>query len=1016
MADELKKSVLFQIQSTLPQLKTDIIELNENLDTLQAKLKKVAEESGKNSKEYIELSSQVRINQKEIRDANRELDNTTRALDQGGDSINAYRAQLSALTAQYNEASKEQRDQLIPTIKKLSDTLKEAEKAIGDNRREVGNYAIAGVSLREKFGELNEVLGVRLTSSFEKLQSGIKSGISVFTNANKEVNTASKLYKEYQLALKEQALAERLSEEATLSLKAGTISLAEAERLEQNARLAQTKAQELGIGVTNAQTIATKALGVGFKELGIGLIVSALAGLVAYLSNTTEGAKRLKEILSVISGVFSAITEIVAPIGEAIFKAFGGSEGVVKALGDALNLVVIPLKAVFQIIGDLLTLNFTQLFKDLQKDVSDFGNSLGNTLGNIKKGVFALGDGIKESNEQLQKTDFGKVAQASIESAKARQKLTEATRDFGIESAKVEGQIETLRIKATRRDLGEKERLDALNKARSLENGLRKESVALAFQNLDVVQKEQALKSKQDLDAIADAKRRVEEEKAKQETGEARLDKLEGRINQKAKQNAEKEAREREKIREAIENSLERELESTLDVRSKELASLDNFFRKELEKVKNNEEAKEQLTKELRTRKTELNKKFAEEDEKQREALRKQFEDILDTEITNRLQKELVSIDKQTEQKIKKLQDEEDKIETIIRQQTIRIASLRKAGNNSEADDLQKALNRENEILQTNISLQATLVKDGEKKKAEAKKDAQLSNDIDRAKARQINTKGEDLDTRETSELAVLDAEYKKEVALAVKTGASLELIDAQTNAKRLEIQKKYLEAKRSIVSEEIGLVGQIAGELEKSVGKNTVAYKTLLAIQRASGVAEVIINSEKAKAKNLATYGFPAAIPLNTLVTVKEAVSVATILAQKFNQGGYVSDKKGAYVRGPGTGTSDDIPAYLSNGEAVINANSTKMFGPILSKLNVLGGGKAFEVPGSQKAFATGGIYSDGGSAQRFYNTPVLNTSALGNTLAQQLLNNPAPIYVDVKEINSVQSRRASVNQRRTL
>jgi hypothetical protein len=43
------------------------------------------------------------------------------------------------------------------------------------------------------------------------------------------------------------------------------------------------------------------------------------------------------------------------------------------------------------------------------------------------------------------------------------------------------------------------------------------------------------------------------------------------------------------------------------------------------------------------------------------------------------------------------------------------------------------------------------------------------------------------------------------------------------------------------------------------------------------------------------------------------------------------------------GTSTSDSIMANLSNGESVINAKSTAMFGNLLSNINQAGGGVAF-------------------------------------------------------------------------
>ena len=54
-----------------------------------------------------------------------------------------------------------------------------------------------------------------------------------------------------------------------------------------------------------------------------------------------------------------------------------------------------------------------------------------------------------------------------------------------------------------------------------------------------------------------------------------------------------------------------------------------------------------------------------------------------------------------------------------------------------------------------------------------------------------------------------------------------------------------------------------------------------------------------------------------------------------------------GGAIRGPGSGTSDSIPARLSNGEYVINAKAAKKWGlPLLNALNA----------GRLPAFAAGG------------------------------------------------------------
>jgi hypothetical protein len=58
----------------------------------------------------------------------------------------------------------------------------------------------------------------------------------------------------------------------------------------------------------------------------------------------------------------------------------------------------------------------------------------------------------------------------------------------------------------------------------------------------------------------------------------------------------------------------------------------------------------------------------------------------------------------------------------------------------------------------------------------------------------------------------------------------------------------------------------------------------------------------------------------------------------------------EGGYVRGPGSSTSDSIPARLSNGEFVINAKATRNHRPLLEKIN----------SGESLALAKGGFVGD--------------------------------------------------------
>jgi hypothetical protein len=108
---------------------------------------------------------------------------------------------------------------------------------------------------------------------------------------------------------------------------------------------------------------------------------------------------------------------------------------------------------------------------------------------------------------------------------------------------------------------------------------------------------------------------------------------------------------------------------------------------------------------------------------------------------------------------------------------------------------------------------------------------------------------------------------------------------------------------------------------------------------------------------------------------------------AALFSGGGSVSTPgfaSGGHIRGAGTGTSDSIPARLSDGEFVVNAKSTAQPGvlPILAAINS-GSLKGVNGPTRVPAFAAGGQV--GGRAMGTSNkiVNVLDPSLLGDHLA---------------------------------
>lgn len=217
-------------------------------------------------------------------------------------------------------------------------------------------------------------------------------------------------------------------------------------------------------------------------------------------------------------------------------------------------------------------------------------------------------------------------------------------------------------------------------------------------------------------------------------------------------------------------------------------------------------------------------------------------------------------------------------------------------------------------------------------------------------------------------------------------------------NQKRLELEKKFSEEETKQRKAEAAKALKIeqekytaAGQLTNAAAKALEAFgnesKALTALSKTLALATVAINTGKAISEAIAAnagkpWGFAtiATVIAQILSAMTSATSI--INSAKFATGGLVS--------GPGTGTSDSIPAMLSNGESVMTARATGMFAPLLSTLNQLGGGVPI-TPGEP--------------------TPAIGEEFLAAAIAKGMERMPRPV-VSVEEINKV-SKRVEVIER---
>lgn len=269
----------------------------------------------------------------------------------------------------------------------------------------------------------------------------------------------------------------------------------------------------------------------------------------------------------------------------------------------------------------------------------------------------------------------------------------------------------------------------------------------------------------------------------------------------------------------------------------------------------------------------------------------------------------------------------------------------------------------------------------------------------DRYKEKILETQ---IESNGTDELGVLRLQYEEKQALLEaaqqKEGETIEAFNARklqmaweaqqakqaVNEKEIEVES----AKYQAISQMMGGLGQVAeafGEQSKGLAK----------MAKVIALGEIAVNTGVAIAagiKQAQSVPFPgniAAIATTvTQVLAGIASAIKTVKSAKFAKGGLVT--------GPGSDTSDSIPAHLSNGESVLTASATRMFAPALSAFNQIGGGVPI-------------INNIGSNSQQMGEDFFVRAFARGMAMA------PRPV-VSVEEINKTNNRVETIERLATI
>ena len=639
---------------------------------------------------------------------------------------------------------------------------------------------------------------------------------------------------------------------------------------------------------TTGLTRVVKLLGTAMLGLGIGTLLVALASLVSWFTKTQKGVETANKIMGALGATIDILIDRAGKLGSALVNLFTGN------------------------------------FKQAGEDVKGVFSGIGKEIADETKQAWKLAEVLNEIDKKEVMLSMSRAANRA--------------------------EIEKLKKAADDQTLSTQERTKAAEKAYELEKkdlkiqtDLAKARIANMLGYTDVT--EEALKTIEDL-----------------QSGAITADEAIGKIglSESTIEDLRKLSEEVNHLSELEEDSYGRQTEqqNTLNsIRQESADKAKEAKQKEVEAVRAAEDAMLALVKD------------------KREQVRKEIEFTYSRQIEDLRAR----LNTETDLTVKARQAINDQIKALEQKKAAELQKL-------SEEELQKEIDNRSKL----ISLQLEAVKKGSEQEYQLRMqqllvqrdaelaDKELTEQMKLAIVDKYNRQIDDLVAQHEKEISEKQQEavrvrMENEIMQLQQSGASeLDILQEQA-AQKLELlnsiqqqegeseqeflnrkllaNQEYIDAKKAIAEKEVEIeqakyeaISSIASGLSSVFEALGDSNKGFAILSKTLALAEIAINTGKAIAAGVAqaqSVPFPANIAAiaTTVTTILANIATAinTVKSAKFATGGLVT--------GPGTGTSDSIPAQLSNGESVMTARATSMFAPLLSSFNQMGGGVPINV-----------------------------------------------------------------------
>lgn len=644
------------------------------------------------------------------------------------------------------------------------------------------------------------------------------------------------------------------------------------------------------IKTTTGWTRVLKLLRVALVSTGIGALVVALGSLVSYFAKTQKGIELANKLMASLGATVNVLVDRVSKFGSVLVNLFSGN---FKQAGE-------DAKAVFKGIGDEIVEETKRAWE------------LADVLNEIDKREVMLSMSRAANRAEIEK--LKKAADDTTLSTEERIKAAEKAYELEKKDLKIQTDLAKARISNMLgyTDVTE----EALKTIEDLQSGAITADEAIGKIGLSESTIEDLRKLSEEVNHLSE----LEEDSYGRQTEQQNT------LNSIRQEGVDKEKEAKQKEVEAVRAAEDAMLNLVKDNREKARKEIELTYSRQIEDLKNRLKTETDLT------------------AKAREAI--------DTQVR--------ALGQQKDSELQKLSDDELKKEIENRQKLISL-QLEAVKDGSEQEYRlrmeQLAAQREAELSEKELTEQMKIAIEEKYRKQQKDLTDQFNAEVRQKQQEEMRTRMENelmkLQQNGASELEILQEqiEQKKELYDSIRREDYDSELEYQ-NA-RLQANQEYLNAKRELSEKEVeienakanamaAVTGAIGGLLEQAGENNkaaAVAAKTLAIAEVAISQGVAIANAVKAASQGSVTVWDLVANIATAVTTVVTAIATATksIKSAKFASGGLVT--------GPGTGTSDSIPARLSNGESVMTARTTEMFAPILSSFNMMGGGVPINV-----------------------------------------------------------------------